>query len=282
MKVALRMVGHQILLAYGDSNSLVMPVERDGDRYKITFERDFALEPSQMADIINSVAQDAGIRRGYIVEIENCDSGEVVYSYEVAQEEERDIMPCMGRELPSDCYTIYFTLLNPVLIVQSEHKPSDSTLFADAEESQSDLLLSKKDKDGGLATKMPALVLLMLGLMTGGYFLFYKRKSQEQQDPNQIPLGDYRFDKRNFELHYQGQKIDLSGKEADLLLLLYDSVNATVEREVILNKVWGDKGDYVGRTLDVFISKLRKKLEADPALKIINIRGIGYKLVVNN
>jgi DNA-binding response OmpR family regulator len=48
-----------------------------------------------------------------------------------------------------------------------------------------------------------------------------------------------------------------------------------------LNKVWGDEGDYIGRTLDVFISKLRKKLEADSSIKIVNIRGVGYKLVMD-
>ena len=54
-----------------------------------------------------------------------------------------------------------------------------------------------------------------------------------------------------------------------------------MEREVLLNKVWGDQGDYVGRTLDVFISKLRKKLEADPHVKIVSIRGVGYKMVID-
>ena len=62
--------------------------------------------------------------------------------------------------------------------------------------------------------------------------------------------------------------------------MLYEKLNETVEKEVILKEVWGDEGDYVGRTLDVFISKLRKKLEADPNVKIVNIRGVGYKLVV--
>ena len=77
------------------------------------------------------------------------------------------------------------------------------------------------------------------------------------------------------------QQDELTSKEADLLLLLYNDVNTTVEREVILNRVWGDEGDYVGRTLDVFISKLRKKLEVDSKVKIVNIRGIGYKLVMD-
>ena len=74
--------------------------------------------------------------------------------------------------------------------------------------------------------------------------------------------------------------IELTSKEADLLLLLCDSANTTVERENILKTVWGDEGSYVGRTLDVFISKLRKKLEADETIKILNIRGVGYRLVI--
>ncbi len=82
-------------------------------------------------------------------------------------------------------------------------------------------------------------------------------------------------------LRYQNQIIELSSKETDLLAILLKFVNETVERDVILNVVWGDEGDYIGRTLDVFISKLRKKIEADDSLKIVNIRGIGYKLVVN-
>ena len=85
----------------------------------------------------------------------------------------------------------------------------------------------------------------------------------------------------NTELLINHKRIELTSKEADLLLLLYNMVNTTVEREVILNKVWGDQGDYVGRTLDVFISKLRKKLEADSSVKITNIRGVGYKLVMD-
>ena len=96
-----------------------------------------------------------------------------------------------------------------------------------------------------------------------------------------IALGDYRFDKRNTELLFDQERIVLTSKESDLLILLYNAVNTTIERDVILNRVWGDEGDYAGRTLDVFISKLRKKLEADPKLKIVNIRGVGYKLVMD-
>jgi len=81
-------------------------------------------------------------------------------------------------------------------------------------------------------------------------------------------------------LNLKAQTIELSSKETDLLHLLYSNENQTLEREEILNKVWGDEGDYVGRTLDVFISKLRKKLEADSNVRIINVRGMGYRFVV--
>lgn len=100
-------------------------------------------------------------------------------------------------------------------------------------------------------------------------------------DPDLITIGDYQFNKRNMTLSHQDASIELTSKEADLLFLLYNSSNKTLERENILNVVWGDDGDYTGRTLDVFISKLRKKLVADSSLKIVNIRGVGYKFVVN-
>ncbi|HEX8531743.1 MAG TPA: winged helix-turn-helix domain-containing protein, partial [Cytophagales bacterium] len=102
-----------------------------------------------------------------------------------------------------------------------------------------------------------------------------------KQNDNLIPLGAYQFDPRNMALRHKDEVVALTGKESDLLLLLHTSANSTLEREFILKTVWGNEADYVGRTLDVFISKLRKKLEADPSLKIVNIRGVGYKLIVD-
>ena len=82
-------------------------------------------------------------------------------------------------------------------------------------------------------------------------------------------------------LSLKAQKIELSAKEADLLLLFVQNENETLERAFMLNQIWGDEGDYVGRTLDVFISKLRKKIAADPSLKIVNVRGVGYRFVIS-
>jgi DNA-binding response OmpR family regulator len=112
-------------------------------------------------------------------------------------------------------------------------------------------------------------------------YINQRRKKPISQNPNWIALGKYHFDTLNAELILEEQRIELTSKESELLLLLYKTVNTTVEKEVLLNKVWGDEGDYIGRTLDVFISKLRKKLEFDPRIKIVNIRGVGYKLVMD-
>ena len=111
--------------------------------------------------------------------------------------------------------------------------------------------------------------------------VYFSRKKKARKNPNLIVLGKYHFDKIRSELIIAEQRIELTSKEADLLFLLYEALNNTVEREVLLNKVWGDEGDYIGRTLDVFISKLRKKLEFDERIKIVNVRGVGYKLVMD-
>ena len=94
-------------------------------------------------------------------------------------------------------------------------------------------------------------------------------------------IGASKFDQKNRALSFENNSVELSNKEAELLYLLCTAANTPVAREVILQNVWGDEGDYVGRTLDVYISKLRKKLEADTSVKIVNIRGIGYKLVTD-
>ena len=124
------------------------------------------------------------------------------------------------------------------------------------------------------------MILLVLFLAGSAYFIFLKR-AEEVSNPYLLEIGDHRFDTKNMTLSYGENSVELSNKEAALLTLLHTSANEPLEREEILRKVWGDQGGYIGRTLDVFISKLRKKLEPDERVKIVNIRGVGYKLVVN-
>ncbi len=107
-----------------------------------------------------------------------------------------------------------------------------------------------------------SIVSLLLIFLVGLVIFLWQKRSKAVSDPNLISLGAYQFDKKNTGLLFKNKKTELTSKEADPLLLLHKQANKGIEREVILNEVWGDEGDYVGRSLDVFISKLRKKLEA--------------------
>lgn len=262
IEVSLRMIGHQVLLNAGDSNSRVMPVSQHNNQYRIQFGSEFHFSPDELVSTVNRVMNDAGLKEGYIVEVVECKTDKVVYSYEMNNLKNMDIIPCKSRDMPRSCYELLLTIsgtkatlnqLVPATTGNSNNKTSLALLFG-----------------------FVAVSLLVVAL----YMYRKKRRKASSMDHDLISLGQYSFNKTSSELIIKKNRMELSGKEADLLLLLYKAANTTVEREYILNAVWGDDGDYVGRTLDVFISKLRKKLEADSNLKIVNIRGVGYKLVI--
>jgi hypothetical protein len=264
LEVSLRMIGHELLLSSGDSTTRVLPLVKDEDGYRIQFANDFALEPNDLVTITDRVLSKSGMVSEYVVEVEDCDSMQVVYAFKVDNTTNSDIIPCRRRDLPKGCYSllISFPVLDFLAVETSENKT------AEAETEESNLFF----------WLFMGLVIMIIVVTA------YKRKKKSvphSENPNLVSLGKYHFDKLNAELIIEEQRIELTSKEADLLMLLYDTVNTTVEREVLLNRVWGDEGDYIGRTLDVFISKLRKKLEFDTQVKIVNVRGVGYKLVMD-
>ncbi len=91
-------------------------------------------------------------------------------------------------------------------------------------------------------------------------------------------IGMFDFDHSNLELSLDGELTRITKKEADVLSLLCNSRNSLVKREEILLKVWGENDYFMGRSLDVFITKLRKHLKPDPAIKIENVHGVGFIL----
>lgn len=94
-------------------------------------------------------------------------------------------------------------------------------------------------------------------------------------------LGSFSFDSRRFELS-NGSKIrKLTAKESHLLHALCTQMNTLITKESLLLSVWGDDSFFNSRSLDVFISRLRKYLKDDQAISILNIRGVGYKLIVD-
>lgn len=94
-----------------------------------------------------------------------------------------------------------------------------------------------------------------------------------------MPLGEFEFYFDKQVLINGDQELALTHREANLLYHLILNKNQVLDRSVILKKLWGDDDFFNARSMDVFITKLRKKLKADPSIQIINIRGIGYKLI---
>jgi len=92
-------------------------------------------------------------------------------------------------------------------------------------------------------------------------------------------IGSYEFDYKNLQLQSGDYSKVLTQREADLLYLFLQNKNEVLKRNIILEKLWGEDDFFMGRSLDVFISRLRKYLKQDVALKIENIHGVGFKLV---
>lgn len=97
----------------------------------------------------------------------------------------------------------------------------------------------------------------------------------------QFSIGKYNFDFYNRQLLIGDRKIKLTNKESRLLKMLAQHQNQVVERDVVIKTIWEDEGYLAVRSMDVFISKLRKFLSADPHISIRNVHGIGYRLEVN-
>jgi DNA-binding response OmpR family regulator len=102
----------------------------------------------------------------------------------------------------------------------------------------------------------------------------------EAEEEKIIEIGKYKFDSENYTLTINNSSKSLTKKEAHILRILSKFKNQVVSREIILNAVWGQDDYFVGRSLDVFITKLRKYFKEDERISISNIHGVGFKLEI--
>ncbi|WP_298115098.1 response regulator transcription factor [Flavobacterium sp.] len=109
--------------------------------------------------------------------------------------------------------------------------------------------------------------------------IFLKR-SQKKITPTENPIytvGKYQFDHKNYLVFTDTEKVSLTQREAELLKLFLDNKNKVLKREEILKSLWGNDDYFMGRSLDVFISRLRKILTNEEGITIENLHGIGFK-----
>jgi DNA-binding response OmpR family regulator len=105
------------------------------------------------------------------------------------------------------------------------------------------------------------------------------KRKQVQQNAGPIQIGKLIFDLKKQTLTFEKETVSLTHREAHLLHHLIENKNQVLERSFILNKLWGNDDFFNARSMDVFISKLRKKLKKDASIQILNVRGYGYKLI---
>ncbi|HMC01897.1 MAG TPA: winged helix-turn-helix domain-containing protein [Flavobacteriaceae bacterium] len=250
VKVSLRDAGHQLLLAGKDSTSLVLPIKvLQPFKFRLTFQNDLIIEPDSLVSIVDRSLQKASLPDAYRVEVLACTTTDVFYSYEMFEGTETGIVPCSGRNLPKNCYDI------DVNFTRQKQTPVNHKIY--------------------YGIGVLGLVLLFLGLK--------KQKSKQislNSQQEHIALGSFNFYPEQNKLVKQATEISLSRKECELLELFVARPNQIIKRDELTKAVWEDHGVFVGRSLDTYISKLRKKLKGDNSIKITNIHGVGYKLEV--
>jgi len=107
-------------------------------------------------------------------------------------------------------------------------------------------------------------------------FLKRSQKNKALEKP-MYHVGKYAFDPANFTVYNDVEKISLTQRESELLQLFLDNKNVVLKREEILKSLWGDDDYFMGRSLDVFISRLRKILVNEQGISIENLHGIGFR-----
>ena len=101
----------------------------------------------------------------------------------------------------------------------------------------------------------------------------------KESENKEFDLGSYHFNPKLRELSHKGQTQTLSPKENELLKMLCEHLNDLLLRETALKKIWGSDTYFNGRSMDVYIAKLRKYLKDDSSIEIVNIHGNGFRLV---
>lgn len=104
-------------------------------------------------------------------------------------------------------------------------------------------------------------------------------KGKKEHEVTEYQLGKYQFDKKKQQLSIGDKITKLTTKESELLSLLCENLNDVLERNYALKTIWVDDNYFNARSMDVYITKLRKLLKEDPEIEIINIHGKGYKLI---
>ena len=265
VNLAMRRTAHQLLTLAGDKTTRIEAVKQlDKETFQLRMIRNFNYD--ELPAILAESLKRQNIKADYDVAVFDCKQGELQLGYSFRYTRPNEPVPCTGRMQDAGCYVIQvrFTPLN--LPAQPETK--------------------------GYAVGLA-------GILTALAYVVYNRKKRvmpaaapvaEQvpeavagpEEPQWQFFGESRLHTLNPVLVVDDVPYELTYREAKLLRLFIAHPQQVLDRELILKSVWQDEGVVVGRSIDVFVSRLRKLLQADPTLRIAAVHGIGYRFEIRN
>lgn len=250
VNLALRQVGHQLLAAAGNQTSPIPPIaQKSSQEFILTLDNPFNYDT--LPSLVDRAFQQFEISNPYQVIIRSCQSDSIILGFDYLAVLNKEVA-CQGREMVADCSQVH---------------------------------LAFTEKNAGLGNQSFLLLLSALTTLILLVLLFQKfgntRSTVQEVNPihqENISLGRFTFDVPNQVLMLGADQVDLTFREAKLLHYFASRPNEVLKREEILSNVWEDEGVIVGRSLDVFVSRLRKILKPDPSVSLKNVHGVGYRL----
>lgn len=257
VNLALRRTGHYLLAEAGDKRSHIAAVrQKDADTWLLQLEHSFNYD--RLPVLLQQSLEIHGIQENYDVAVVNCLDGDLQLGYNFLDFKQNNGAPCGGREMPLDCYNL------EVHFIKAMPPKSEKNVLG--------------------------WIVAVTGVLTG-IFLVARNRRKIQPNAvqetgmalsNQVLFGNSRLDIGNQTLISGNSRHTLTYREAKLLHLFASHPNQLLERDFILQSVWEDEGIIVGRSVDVFVSRLRKLLRDDAGLRIVAVHGVGYRLETDN
>lgn len=243
-RIALRSIGDDLLTYNDDFQSIVPPIEKTQDqKYLIKFNQPISIHPDKLAT--SSVAHlSPEISNRIIVNVIDTELKNIVYEFEINHSDESSI-PCRGRNLKKAMYEIEVDLYNK----GATNLTFSSVTFTDI-----------------------SIVLFVFF----GFLAVDRNILKLKSEPYQLGLS---LDRINNLISFDGKKVKLTDKEMDIIIILTKDEGKLVARDYLIEEVWSKQGVITGRSLDMYISRLRKKLAQISGTQIINEHGKGYRLI---
>jgi DNA-binding winged helix-turn-helix (wHTH) protein len=255
VNLALRRTAHLLLVENGDSTSLITPVQQqDASTFIVRIDKLFDYD--KLPNLLQKSLKIYGIDRGYDVSILRCENSTIVLGYNFQDLNQKQGVPCSGRKLEAGCYNLKVSFY-----------PETKTASATGN----------------------WWILPVGSLLAGLGFIVWKRNkkdinpiniSLDNSVNNKVIFGNSALDMTNLILTSEHKTYNLTYREAKLLHLFANNKNKVLERDFILKSVWEDEGIVVGRSVDVFVSRLRKMIAGDSDVKINAVHGVGYRMDV--